>query len=76
MGFFDREVRNGFDEMFDYNRDGVLDYREQGLQTTYLDRMSNGLDPWDTSSSHSSSSYDDYDDFDSDGFDGGDFGDF
>ena len=28
MGFFDRKVENGFDEMFDFNRDGVLDLFE------------------------------------------------
>ncbi len=49
MGFLDRDVRNGFDYMFDLNRDGVLDTFEQGLQFEYLDRTSRGLDPWDDS---------------------------
>ena len=49
MGFLDRDVRNGFDHMFDLNRDGVLDTFEQGLQLEYLDRTSRGLDPWDDS---------------------------
>lgn len=50
MGFFDRDVRNGFDAMFDWNRDGVLDPCEQGLQFNYLDKVSQGKDPWDDSS--------------------------
>ncbi len=29
MGFFDRDVKNGFDRMFDWNDDGKLDSFEQ-----------------------------------------------
>ena len=49
MGFFDRQVNSGFDDMFDLNRDGVLDGFEQGLQFEYIDRTSRGLDPFDDS---------------------------
>lgn len=38
MGFFDRDVRNGFDRMFDFNRDGKLDMSEQAMQFDYIDR--------------------------------------
>lgn len=40
MGLFDRHVRNGFDAMFDIDRDGFLDDAEQAMQFHYLDRMS------------------------------------
>lgn len=59
MGFFDRDVNNGFDAMFDLNRDGVLDSCEQGLEFEYLDRTSRGKDPWNDSSD--SSEQDEYD---------------
>ena len=36
MGFFDREVENGFDRMFDMNRDGILDPAEQGLEMEFM----------------------------------------
>lgn len=32
MGFWDKEVRDGFDGIFDYNRDGQLDIFEQAMQ--------------------------------------------
>lgn len=38
MGFFDRDVRNGFDRMFDFNRDGKLDMSERAMQFDYIDR--------------------------------------
>ena len=39
MGFFDRDVKNGFDEMFDLNKDGVLDPREQAMQYAFVDQV-------------------------------------
>ena len=39
MDFFDREVDGGLDEMFDMNRDGVLDMNEQGLSWNFLKKM-------------------------------------
>lgn len=36
MGFFDRDVENSFDSLFDLNRDGVLDAVEQGFQLDFL----------------------------------------
>ena len=39
MGFFDREVRNGFDAMFDWNRDGVINPCEQAAQFDYLEHL-------------------------------------
>lgn len=40
MGLFDRDIKNGFDEMFDLNRDGVLDPGEQAMQFAFVDRVS------------------------------------
>ena len=37
MDFFDREVDGGLDEMFDMNRDGVLDMNEQGFELEFLE---------------------------------------
>ena len=39
MGFWDRDVKNSFDSMFDMNRDGVLDLAEQGFQLDFLTRQ-------------------------------------
>lgn len=37
MGFFDgRDVNNSMDRMFDLNRDGILDRKEQTFQMAYL----------------------------------------
>ncbi len=36
MGFWDRDVENSFDRMFDMNRDGVLGPVEQGFQLDFL----------------------------------------
>ena len=38
MGFFDREVRNSFDSLFDLNRDGALDPAEQAFQMDFITR--------------------------------------
>lgn len=38
MDFFDRDVDNSFDAMFDMDRDGVLDPIEQGFQLDFLDK--------------------------------------
>ena len=53
MGFFDRDVENSFDSLFDLNRDGVLDPAEKALQ---LDFISEQME--------SDSSKEDEDDFD------------
>lgn len=37
MGFLDRDVRNGFDRMFDFNRDGKLDTSERAMQFDYIE---------------------------------------
>jgi len=39
MGFWDRDVENSFDSLFDMNRDGVLDAVEQGFQVDFLTRQ-------------------------------------
>lgn len=39
MGFFDRDVKNGFDRMFDWNDDGKLDSFEQANQFEFEQRM-------------------------------------
>ena len=54
---------DGFDSMFDMNRDGELDLGERALQMEFLDRAAAGdgdID-WDKDSYE--------DDFDDDGFD-------
>ena len=38
MGFWDREVRDSFDSLFDLNRDGMLDPAEQAFQLDFLTR--------------------------------------
>lgn len=60
MGFFDRDVRDSFDRMFDYNRDGKLDPSEQTLQMMFWDDM--------TRPNEYAEDIDD-DDFDEDDFD-------
>lgn len=39
MGFWDRDVENSFDSLFDMNRDGVLDVVEQGFQLDFFTRQ-------------------------------------
>lgn len=38
-GFFDRDVKNSFDRMFDWNDDGKLDSFEQANQFEFEQRM-------------------------------------
>ena len=38
MGFWDMDVDNSFDGLFDLNRDGMLDLAEQTYQLDYLER--------------------------------------
>ena len=38
MDFWSRDVENSFDEMFDLNRDGRLDFAEQAYQQDFLIR--------------------------------------
>lgn len=44
MGFFDRDVRDGYDRLFDYDHDGKLNAFEQAMQWDDLDRDISGLD--------------------------------
>lgn len=44
MGFWDRNVENSFDSLFDMNRDGVLDPVEQGFQLDFLTHQMEGDD--------------------------------
>ena len=53
MGFFDRDVTNSFDKMFDLDRDGSLDAFEQAMQFDFIDRV--------CSDDSSESDSDDYD---------------
>ncbi len=39
MGFFDRDVKNSFDRMFDWNDDGKLNSFEQANQFEFEQRM-------------------------------------
>ena len=57
MGFFDNPVRNSFDSLFDFNRDGVLDIGEQGAQLDFIMKDIEGDDDYDEEKS------DDLDDF-------------
>jgi len=60
MGFFDNPVRNSFDSLFDFNRDGVLDIGEQGAQLDFIMEDIEGKDDYDDEKS------DDYPDLDLD----------
>ena len=62
MGFFGREVRSGLDEMFDWNRDGILDAGEEAMEIQYLDQISRGKDPWDDSNDSELDEYDEIQD--------------
>ena len=42
MGFWDREVRDSFDNLFAFNRDGILDPAEQAFQLDFLTREMEG----------------------------------
>ena len=42
MGFWDRNVENSFDSLFDMNRDGVLDPVEQAYQLEFLAQQIEG----------------------------------
>lgn len=44
MGFWDRNVEDSFDSLFDMNRDGVLDPVEQGFQLDFLTHQMEGDD--------------------------------
>lgn len=37
MGFWNREVRDSFDEMFDFNRDGHLDSFEEAMKFEFIE---------------------------------------
>ena len=66
MGLFDgRNVSNSFDRLFDLNRDGILDQKEQIFQMSYIGGLLE---------SENSSGCDDVDDF-GDDFDDDDFSD-
>ena len=60
---------DGFDSMFDMDRDGSLDIGERALQTEFLTRAEagDGDVDWDKDP------FEDDDDFDSDDFDGADW---
>lgn len=53
MGFLDRPVRDGFDEMFDFNHDGNIDPMEFNAQMNFLDdvddedELDEDEDDWD-----------------------------
>ena len=40
MGPWDDEVESGFDDMFDLNKNGMLDSIERAFQMEFLDEMS------------------------------------
>lgn len=50
MGLFDRDVRNGFDDMFDWDRDGKLNPWERENQFEFGQKLINsGTDTTDDS---------------------------
>ena len=65
MGFLDRPVRNGFDRMFDYNRDGVLDPGEIDAQECFL----HDVNTFDEIDAEDDDDFDEEDDWDEDDFD-------
>ncbi len=60
MGFWNNDVDNNFDAMFDFDRDGTLDVAERAAQLDYIqqedEEIERGLGDWDD--------YDDDDDWD------------
>lgn len=58
-GFWNRDVENSFDRMFDYNRDGYLDMFEQAIQYEFLEGKMKST----------AGDVDESDSFDEDGFD-------
>lgn len=52
MSFWDREVRDSIDRMFDRNRDGYIDRSEEAMEFMFLDDMTKTTatdfeDDWD-----------------------------
>lgn len=78
MGPFDREVRNGIDEMFDWDHDGMISpnedaniyqFYEEASENSDLDEVDDlDLDD-DDRDEYDDDSDDSLDDFDGDGFD-------
>lgn len=78
MGPFDREVRNGIDEMFDWDHDGIISPNEEANICQFYEEASGDSDSFDDDddSDLDDEDRDEYDengdlddDFDSDGFD-------
>ncbi|MEZ3488218.1 MAG: hypothetical protein K1W22_16960 [Lachnospiraceae bacterium] len=88
MGFWDREVRDGFDAMFDFNRDGQLDPFEQAMQFDFIEegmKSESGNDEEEDDLFGSDLDFDELEDMDEDerrealeeaGYDPDDFDDF
>ena len=88
MGFWDREVRDGFDAMFDFNRDGHLDPFEQAMQFDFIEegmKSESGRDEEEDELFGSDLDFDELEDMDEDerrealeeaGYDPDDFDDF
>lgn len=51
MGFWNNDVDNNFDAMFDFDRDGTLDVAERAAQLDYIqqedEEIESGLGDWD-----------------------------
>ena len=51
MGFWNDDVDNNFDAMFDFDRDGTLDVAERAAQLDYIqqedEEIERGLGGWD-----------------------------
>lgn len=71
MGPFDREVRNGIDEMFDWDHDGMISPNEEANICRFYEEASGDSDSFDDDDDSDLDDEDsDFDDdFDSDGFD-------
>lgn len=66
MGFMDRPVRNGFDRMFDYNRDGKLDPNELDAQECFLHDVDTFDQIFEEDDDDEDDNWDDLDDEDED----------
>ena len=64
MGFLDRPVRDGFDEMFDFNHDGNIDPMEFNAQMNFLDDVDDEDDLDDDDMDEDEDDWDDLDDDD------------
>lgn len=58
MGFFDNKVDNSFDAMFDFDRDGKLDFGERAAQFEYMEHEQREIEGYGDDDSDYDSDFD------------------